>query len=189
MTRTTLAIAVLALLAACGSGSQVTLVGNDVQVKTTQLDITFARGDKIAETYMIFGGLSSDRDDMASKITLVGLPMTEARAIYADYPDFDQCSSAGAEYAKAATRQLDIVPVNGAVLATLEHAFAQSQDNLQTGGGRVSVALTGAVLSWKSAKVGGEEVLQQLPPQIKREHVLVETAHIVDTSMALPAPQ
>ena len=36
---------------------------------------------------------------------------SEARSIYDEYPDFYRCSSGGAQAAKSATRQLDIVPL------------------------------------------------------------------------------
>ena len=56
----TLALAALSLLAACSSGSDVVIDGDEVRLSTTQLDITFARQDAVDETYMIFGGVDME---------------------------------------------------------------------------------------------------------------------------------
>ena len=90
--------------------------------------------------------------------------------------------------AKGKTWQMDIVPANGKVLDVLQDALAQHNASLQSGAGRVCVAVTGAVLVWTSAKVEGEEVLHQLPGAIRRDLVLVESARIVPASVALTTP-
>lgn len=184
----TFAFLTLSLLAACGSRSNVVVDGNEVRLSTTQLDITFARQDAVNETYMIFGGVDMDRPDSPNKIHFTGLGMTDARAIYDEYPDFTMCGSGGAGMAKDAIVQLSMVPANGEVLEVLQDALAQHNRNLQVGGGRVCIAVTGAVLTWQSAQHAGEEVLHQLPKVAVRDLVLVESARIEPAATALASP-
>ena len=152
------------------------------------MEVVFARKEAISDTYMIFGGMVTDRADSTSKITLVGLGMEDARQIYEEFPDFHTCKSQGASAAQRATRQMDIVPANGEVYAALKQAFAEHNASLGSGGDRVCVKMRGAILTWKSAKVQGEEILDQLPAPVRRDHVLVESAEVVPTSLALTGP-
>ncbi len=152
---------------------------------TSQMEVVFQRKEAIEETYMVFGGLSMDRPDALSKITFVGLSMADAQPIYSRYPDFNECKSPGAAAAQSLTRQMDIVPSNGDVLASLQEVLAQHAASLRSGGERVCVRLSGSVLTIASATAQAMDITSQLPPELKHDYYFVQRAEIVDVQRAL----
>jgi hypothetical protein len=181
-------IALLATLplVSCGSSSSApTVTSSEVHVSTSQMDVTFERDETFTETYMVFGGMASDRDDMISKATVVGLSMTDARPIFRKYPDFHTCKSKGALMAQRATLQMDIVPASPEVLEELKRTLTNHVDSIKQGGDRVCVKLTGEVLKFVSASVQDQDITAELPPQIKKDYYLVKSAEIVETKAAL----
>ncbi|MCP3914767.1 MAG: hypothetical protein GY711_04305 [bacterium] len=177
---------VLALAAGCGSSSPgPTVTASEVQVSTSKMDVTLDRKQSFDDTYMIFGGMPTNRDDMFTKITVVGLSMDDARPIYSRYPDFHTCKSAGASLAQQATKQMDIVPASDEVLEQLNETLAAHEESLRSGGDRVCVKLDGDVLQLASATAADQDITGQLPPQLMHDYFLVQSAKIVDAKSAL----
>ena len=175
----------LALLVGCGSVSEPTISADEVVVSAGEMDVTFSRQQPFTDTYMVFGGLASTRDDMISQVSVVGLSMEDARPIHDRYPDFHECKSAGAPLAQRATRQMDIVPANAKVFAQLQKTLDAHEESLRQGGDRVCVQLRGELLELESASVEDQDITGQLPRQIVHEYYLVEAAELVDARSAL----
>jgi len=177
-------LALAACLSACGSSSSwPTTVGSQVHLSTSQLELVFECTEPFAETYMVFGGLSMDRSDAVSKITIVGLSMADAQPIFSRYPDFHKCASPGAASAQSKIRQMDIVPANAGVLAMLQETLERHEASI--GGDRVCVKLHGSMVTIASATAEGTDVTSQLPPQLMHEYFFVQGAEIVDARNAL----
>ena len=174
----------MSLTAGCQK-SGATIAGKEVVVATDRMDVHFACVQAFAETYMIFGGWETNQKGAISKVGISGLSMDDARPIYAMYPDFHLCKSAGAPLAQKAIRQLDIVPANSKALRELKTTLAGYKAKQR--GEQVCVKLEGKVLKLTSAIVRGanEDILDRLPPQMRHEYYLVESAEIVDTQTAL----
>ena len=109
-------------IAGCGGsgsgGGNVTVSGDQVTVVTQDLDVVLTKGAAMSDTFMIFGGLSSDAANLVNPVTITGLKLSDAMEIYAQYPDFHKCASPGAEYAKPLIKQLNLIPADG---GTLQH--------------------------------------------------------------------
>lgn len=167
-----------------GSGPAVTLSGERVDVATEDLDFRFAKGASFDETYMIFGGGQLDHPNAVTPVTLAGLSVRHAKPIYDRFPDFHRCASPGAEMAKSKVVQVDIVPADERALNQLVSSLGEFEDNLQNGGDRVCVRLSGADLSLESAVVreAGESVNGMFDTT---QFNLVESAEQVDCKSAM----
>jgi hypothetical protein len=137
-----------------------------VFVETDDLDVEFTREDPVSETYMLFGGTPVQHGNAINKITLAGLEMSTAKKIHKRYPDFFKCASPGAAMAKPRVKQLDIVPADANVLATLQQALEEFNDNIRNGGDRICVKITGVRLELGKATV--RELGEDLTPKLKQ---------------------
>jgi len=189
-------LVILALIAAgvalfkardMGSGPEIT--ADEVIVATGQMDVYFTRLEPFAETYMVFGGLHMPQKNAISKVSLSALSMRDARAIYATYPDFRKCKSPGAVQAQEAVLQMNIVPSDSDVLEVLKEALVEHGRSLQQGGESVCVRIQGVALEMAEAIIRGsdEDILDQLPSQLREDYYLVQSADIVDALTALGA--
>ena len=151
------------------------------------MDVHFERLKSFMNTYIVFGGMELNHRDAISEISISGLPTNNARSIYAMYPDFHLCKSAGAPLAQEAIRELDIIPVNAKVLKKLKKVLDEHKKGLKQANGRVCVKLEGEIIKLTSAKVrkANEDITDQLPPQVKHNYYLVESAEIIDAKTAL----
>jgi len=181
-------LSALPLLLGCGSSPGATITASEVVVSSGNMELTFTRGASFGETYMVFGGMVTDRADMITKATVVGLGMEAAIPIFNRFPDFHRCSSPGASLAQGATRQMNIVPANPQVQSKLEQTLAAHEASIQQGGDRVCVRLEGDVLEFASARIDGEDISDQLPHQLRQDCYLVVSAGIVDAQSALAGP-
>lgn len=149
------------LLAGCGqSGPSVT--GSEVLVATESLDVKFIRVKSFSNSYMLFGGTTLKHRDAFFKVSLVGIDIDTAKYLYARFPDFHMCKSAGAPIAQREARQLNIVPANNKVLKTLKKALSEHKKSLQDDNKRACVMIKGDVLHFKSAVVRENGVGGQL---------------------------
>lgn len=176
-----------ALYIACDMGSGPEITDDEVIVATNQMDVYFTRLEPFAETFMVFGGLHMPQKNAISKVGLDALSMTEARAIHSVYPNFWQCRSSGAVQAQEAVRQMNIVPSDSGVLEVLKDALVEHDRSLKEGGDRVCVKLQGIALEMTEAIIRGtdEDILGQLPTELREGYYLVQSADIVDARTAL----
>jgi hypothetical protein len=175
-----------ALTINCGQSGP-TKTADEVIVKTSNLDVYFSRLRPFKNTYIIFGGMEQTRGDAFSRISLSGLPIRAARSIYASYPDFHLCKSAGAPLAQSSVVDLDIVPASSGVLKTLRKTLAQHKASIYEGGDRVCIELDGELLKLTSAIVRevGENIIGVMPPQVHHDYFFVESAKLIDAEEAL----
>jgi hypothetical protein len=178
-------LAVIPLMAGCSEAGP-TITNGTVVVATDHMDVHFERVEPFEQTIMVFGGLETNQGDAISKVVIVGLSLDDARPIYARYPDFHMCKSAGAPLAQKATRQFDIVAASPPVQRKLRRAIAEHEASLRQGGERVCIKLKGGVLELTSARVrqGNEDVTDQLPPQIQHDYYLIESVERIPTQAA-----
>jgi hypothetical protein len=174
------------LLTGC-SQSDTTIEGKEVLVATDGLDVKFVRVKPFSNSYLLFGGAALQHRDAFTKITLAGIELKTARYLYARFPDFHLCKSAGAPLAKREVRSLDIVPADGKILKILRKALAAHDKSLEGDGKRPCVMIKGDVLRFKSCVVraNGQNITGELPPQVHRDYYLVTEAKILDSEAAL----
>jgi hypothetical protein len=175
------------LLMSCSKNAGPIITEDEVVVTTGQMDVHFTRSEPFAKTYMIFGGHCITQEYAISKVALSTLSMEVARPIYWRYPDFTRCASPGAFHAKKAIRQMNIVPADSHVLAVLKEALAEHARNLESGSDNVCLKMEGAELEMTAAIIPREnmDIMDDLPPQARRDYYLVQSADIVDAATAL----
>lgn len=168
------------LAVACSGGTtEVQVAGDEVSMKTDDLDVRFTKTTRLDQTFMLFGGGSLDHGNALSNVTYAALSLDRARPIHRRYPDFHRCKSGGAAMAQQAVEQLDLVPADDPTWSTLRSALDRFEHNLRDGGDRVCVRLTGSGLRLEAAEVRevGEDVSSRMPRQ---NFFLVTSAHEVD---------
>jgi hypothetical protein len=138
---------------AAPGGPDLIINDDEVLLATDDLDVRFSRGKSFEDTYMIFGGGQLDHGNAIANVTVAGLSVRDAKPIYSRYPDFDRCASPGAALAKKKVVQLDMVPVDGDVLALLRQSLEEFDDNIANGGDRVCIQVHGSRLKLTSAEV------------------------------------
>jgi hypothetical protein len=185
-----LAIAWITALAGCGGpapevndsegGPAPEVNRSEIALHAGQLDVRFARGQKFAQTYMLFGGTATSHPNAISRVTLAGLPDYAARYIYQQYPDFHMCKSPGAPMAQNETRQIDIVPANSGIERRLKEALSMFDKNLREGGERVCVTLEGEMITLRSAVITeiGEDITGEFTRNGPSEYFFVTSASI-----------
>jgi hypothetical protein len=171
-----------------GETSALTISGEDVLLKTENLDVHFDRKGSFDETYMMFGGIALDQKDAVAKVGISGINVKKAKPIADRYPDFYMCNSPGAAIAKKAVADLDLVPADGTVFKDLKSAIADFESSIHGGGERVCVHLEGTGLELKS--VGHREAEADLTDDFKKafsnHHLfMITTAEIVDCQEAM----
>lgn len=185
---------ILAFVAAAGwfgirqllpSGApDLTISGDEVLLATGDLDVRFTKGEDFDDTFMVFGGAHVDHRNAIANVTLAGLSVRHAKPIYRQHPDFDRCASPGAALAESKVVQLDMVPVDGDVLETLESSLEDFSDSLRSGGDRVCLHLSGSRLQLASAEV--REVGEEISDRFDRaEFYLVDSVRRVECAQVL----
>ncbi|MDP3963331.1 MAG: hypothetical protein Q8Q39_02435 [bacterium] len=147
--------------------NHIAVENNSVTVDAGDYDVKFSYSGDFQETYMIFGGQYYSDENMINPIWLSGLRLTDAKAMYARYPDFYQCKSAGAPVAQQLVTDLNLIPANVGALDELQEAIEAADENLRNNGDRVCVALAGKTLVMQSAEVPGKniDIKDQLQPR------------------------
>jgi hypothetical protein len=165
-------------------GPDLTIQDSEVLLATDDLDVKFARGKSFEETYMLFGGMHVQHPNAVANLSLAGLSMRHARPIARRFPDFDRCASPGAALAKPKVASLDMVPRDGETLDVLTQSLAEFKQNLESGGDRVCIQLSGENLTLTSAELRemGEDVTDTFRMS---EFFLVDSANRVDCKEAL----
>ena len=142
------------------------MVGGDaVSVDAGDYVVKFLLSGEFRKTYMLFGGEYFTEKSLINPIVLNGLGMVDAKNIYARYPDFYSCKSAGAAIAQPKVEDLNLIPFDEEMLGELQSTINEYQKNFSNKGDRVCVSLIGKTLSMKSAEVPGQNIdfKDQLP--------------------------
>jgi hypothetical protein len=165
-------------------GPDLIISDDEVLLAAADLDYRFSRGKPFEGTYMIFGGGHLDHGNTIANVTVAGLSVRDAKPIYARYPDFERCASPGASLAKSKVVQLDMVPADGAVLATLRESLEEFDDNIRNGGDRVCIQVRGSRLKLTSAEV--RQVNEDVTDTIKMtDFYLVDSVDRLECRQAL----
>ena len=157
--------------------------GREIVVDADQLEARFSMVGSLDETYMLFGGDAQQRRNSLTHVTAAGLPMIDARAIAASYPDFHMCKSPGAKPAKRATRSMSFVAADRATLDTLTEAVELFHERVRAGGERTCIRISGAPIELDSVHVVDEDmdITGDVAPLLARsEIVLARSAEIRD---------
>ena len=188
-------IAAMAIAASCGQDSTTidednepyVEEDNELYVEAGDFDVYFKLLETFSETYMLFGGDPVTHKGAFNNFWLAGISMEDARPIYAKYPDFYRCASPGAARAKKALKTMNIITADSYVLAALNEAVAELNNRIGRGGDRVAVRLEGVTLEMTAAIVrqAGEDIMDQLPKQARRNYFLVESVEMVEAQAEL----
>ncbi len=175
------------LISGCSQSNQSSQSGQPISngefiVSTKDMDVHFERVGDFSESYMVFGGWDSSQTDMINRISISGIPKDKAISIYKWFPDFHECKSPGAVFAKKAVLSLYIIPVDSEVLYMLNDVISQHEKSLKNGGDRIFVKLEGEELKMTSAimRKWNTDVMDQLPFQMKGDYYLVKSAEIIE---------
>lgn len=133
--------------------SNVTQTQDGISVDLTDLTVTFSSGGEFTGEYMMFGGRYIKHKNAVVPVAISGLPIDEAKNIYAQYPDFHRCSSPGADLAKPQVVGLDIVPLDSSVTDELKKAIKLFNDNIRNNGDRVCISVRGQNLDLQQALI------------------------------------
>jgi hypothetical protein len=165
-------------------GPDLKFEGDEVLLATGDLDVRFSKGKTFEDTYMVFGGLHLEHRNAVANISLAGLSMRHAKPIHRRFPDFDRCASPGASLAKDKVTSLDMVPADGETLKVLASTLKEFEKNIQEGGDRVCVQLSGTKLNLTSAEIRevGENVTETMKMS---DFYLVDSASRVECKEAL----
>lgn len=174
--------AAVLLLAGCTRGVEVT--DAEVRIRTDDFDAVFARTGPLSDTYLLFGGGHFAEKNILAPIVLAALPLADAKAIHAAYPDFHRCASPGAEDAKARIVTLSVIASGSDVLDALRDALSRQDANLKSGGDRICIRVQGSTLELKSLRLrdSGEDLTGTAPPQT---YVLITSVESVEAQAAL----
>jgi hypothetical protein len=166
------------------SGPDLTIQGDEVLLETGDLDVRFAKQKPFEGTYMLFGGGEIEHRNALANVSYAALTMKNAKAISRRYPDFHRCASPGASMAKEKILTLDMVPADGQTMDFLSSSLEEFNDNIQNGGDRVCVRLSGTRMTLTSAVV--REVQEDVTDTIRMsKFYLVDSASRVDCQQAL----
>jgi len=152
------------------SPKEVSILGSSVSVDAGDFVAEFSISKDFQETYMLFGGDHIKTKNIINSIVLSGLEIADTKSIYARYPDFYLCSSAGSSIAKHKVKQLNLIPPSKQVFRKLNALVKEHKENFAKGLDRVCATITGKTLSLKSSEVEGKNsteerrVIHQIPP-------------------------
>ena len=165
-------------------GSDLTINGDEVLLATGDLDVRFSKGKPFEDTYMLFGGGHIEHRNAIANVSLAGLSVRHAKSISRRYPDFYRCASPGAALAKDRIVDLNMVPANGEMLDFLKSSLEEFNDNINNGGDRVCVQLSGSRLTLTSVEV--REVGENVTDTIKMsDFYLVDSASRIECQQVL----
>lgn len=162
--------------------------GRTVILDADQLEARYSVVGSLHESYMLFGGDVQQRRNSVTHATAAGLPILNARAISAVYPDFHMCKSPGAKQAMQHTKTLSFVAADRAALNTLVDAVGLFKERLQTGGERTCISVTGAPLALDSIVVveNGADITRDVAGAIDQTQlVLAQSVQIQDCQSLL----
>ena len=162
-----------------GQSGNVVIEGNEVTVDAGDFQAVFLASDEFSETFMLFGGDYFNTKNLINPVILFGLGIANAKDIYAQYPDFHRCSSAGASLAKEKIEDLNLIPANESVLDGLKAIIEEFKDSLASSGGRVCVTLTGKILDIQTVEIPEEDIdiLDKFPLQ---DYYLIDSSKSID---------
>ncbi|MDH5676314.1 MAG: hypothetical protein OEZ06_29610 [Myxococcales bacterium] len=133
------------------------VVINDMQVIVREESVVakLSQSAPFANVVMLFGGEEMKHNDAVRTVAILGLDQTDAIEAAKTYPDFDLCSSAGAEdeAIQAKLKQIDFVPATCEIHEAIVAALEVFETNRDTMGDRTSLRLEGAMLQLQSASV------------------------------------
>ncbi len=191
LTRALVALAVVAALLYAGYRlfrSSVTLVdtGTVLTVTRGRIQVVYARGEAFRGVFMVFGGSPVSGFWSESVFAyLGGLPLADARAIRAKYPDFHMCASPGAALAKGAMVHLNLIASDSAMRDRIDGAIREHDRRLEKQGERLCVTLAGQTLRRTSYTIeGAEAVVVEGTPFT---HVLLREFGVQDCKAMLEA--
>jgi hypothetical protein len=101
--------------------------------------------------YALFGGDKSS--GMLGEFSIGALPITYAKKIAAQYPDFYLCASPGASSAKSRMENLAIFPKNSQVYAQFREMLEEYNRRIWNNGNRLCFSIDGKELSRSSASM------------------------------------
>jgi hypothetical protein len=169
-----------------GVGTQIQ--GREVIRDADQLEARFSVVGSLHESYMLFGGDAEQQRNSITHVTAAGLPIFNARAIAAVYPDFHLCKSPGAKQAQQHTQTLSFVAADRAVLNTLVEALDLFKQRLGSGGERTCISVTGAPIALESVRVqeNGADITRDVAPALAQARlVLAQSVQIQDCQSLL----
>lgn len=153
-----------------GASENVRIEGDTVIVDAGNFEARFSTTGEFLETYMIFGGGYFSDKNLANPVALSGLEIEAAKDIYAKYPDFHMCKSAGAPLAQSKIKHLQLIPADGSALKNLKSLIAEHEENFSKGKERVCTTLTGKILFPTSQQFSGKNsteerrMIHEIPP-------------------------
>jgi len=157
--------------------------GRNITLDAGQLEARYRVVGSLHETYMLFGGDAQQRRNSITHATAAGLPILNARAISAVYPDFYMCKSPGARQAMDHTKALSFVAANRAALDALIEALDLFEERLRSGGERTCISVTGAPIALESVRIqqNGADVTRDVAGALDQTQlVLAQSVQIQD---------
>jgi len=157
--------------------------GSAITLDSGEIEARYRMMGSLHEIYMLFGGDAQQRHNSITHVTAAGLPILNARAIAAVYPDFHLCKSPGAKQAQQHTQSLSFVAADRAALERLSEAIDLFEQRLGSGGERTCISVTGAPLSLESVKVAenGADLTREVAGTMRQTRlVLAQSVHIED---------
>lgn len=141
------------------------LKNNTITIRTDDLNAEFDITGEFNERYVLFGGGYFKGKNLINPITLAGLPLADAKNMYALYPDFYRCTSPGAQKAKDLVQELNLIPADKKVLEELKLSITEFEDNFANNGDRVCVSLIGKRLKTSAVRAveNGVDIKEKLP--------------------------
>jgi len=138
--------------------------GQQVVLRTGDLEVHFDRYGPTSETYMLFGGSDAERKNSVANVVLAGLAIRHASHLSQRYPKFHMCSSPGAAQAQQLVENMALVAADGRARSTLRKALARHDRAIAKGGERVCLSISGEQISLRSAKHrdGGFDLTEQM---------------------------
>jgi len=157
--------------------------GSTVTLDAGEIEARYRVTGSLHETYMLFGGDAQQHHNSITHVTAAGLPILNARAIAAVYPDFYLCKSPGAKQAQQHTQTLSFVAADRAALNALAEALDLFEQRLGAGGERTCISVTGAPISLESVTVeeNGADLTREVAGAVRQTRlVLAQSVEIQD---------
>jgi len=136
--------------------------GREVVRESDRIEARFTKLAPLDESYMLFGGDATQRENQINHAIVAGLATHHARFIALRHPDFHRCSSPGASQAKRLIEAMSIVAADRAALRELQRAVKLFDDGLRTGGDRTCIHVTGSALTLDSVHLDLGETREDL---------------------------
>jgi hypothetical protein len=132
---------------------------------------------------MVFGGTNDPHRNGLTHALVAGLPMPQARAIHASYPDFHRCASQGASQAKRLVEEMSLIATTRAARDALIEVVDLHDERVRSGGDRTCLTVSGAQLMLDSIHLrqDGRDITQDVSKHFSRTRFfLAEQVEIPD---------